>query len=739
MNFSAVSRFPRPSRDLDRAALFEIGCEELPSGVLPSLRQAIESRARLLRTEYRLGEGSVRVFGTPQRLILLMEDLPNEQEPFRETVIGPPARLAGSLPDAPSLQAQGFAKSQGLEIREIRIVSTPRGDYLAAEKISPVLKTHAVLGELLAKAVEGLPLPKTMRWGVDSGPFLRPVLWVMAFLGDREIDVEWVGLRSRPVTRSPRYAGLVPHPVRGVSHYVGLLEDWGVEPDTEKRGWLIERDLDLSLRMEQDVGHIPGGVIRRPDPELTTEVLDLVEGYRVILGSFPDRYLDLPPELIQTVLRVHQRFYVLEDPGKGLSSRFLAISGNPGADAVLVRAGFEKVVRARLEDAQYYLNRDRSRPLASYISDLTGMVFFPGVGTIADKIRMARELGGWILDHIPEKDVAATGLSRGELAESIDRLSGLSKADLATGLVREFPELEGVIGAYYWEAEHRESLQAGGPEGRRIRLESEAIREHYRPRHALDRLPETLPGRLLSLVDKVLHQAVGMAGGFVPSGSLDPYALRRAAHGMLAILRETRWPVSLEALIAKSRYLVPGKDPSAELEKFWKERLQAYWEREYPTLLVRSAIVSLTEPVWMAGSRLSFLDSALAREEAIPLIALYNRLLNILSTPDVLTTAPPDPSLFRHPSEKELYMLMEEKGLLSEGGWSSKVQEGEWESLWESASRFVDPVGALFDAVMINDPDPLIRDNRQRLLGVLARGISLLGRLDQAPSPVRGG
>ena len=739
MTTETSSRFPKPSHVLDRAALLEIGCEELPAGILPVLREAMETRARSLRRELRLGDGAVRVLGTPARLILLLEDLPGEQAPFRETVFGPPARLAGSLPDAPSPQATGFARSQGVEIHEIRIEKTPRGEYLAVDKTAEIRKTPDVLTDLFRQSLENLPLPKTMRWGSGAGPFLRPVLWVMAFWGDQSLDLRIAGVDSSATTRSPRFSGFLARPVRGISHYAGLLEEWGVEIDPEKRGEKIEKDLDLALRMEQDVGTVPPGVVRRPDPGLTTEVRDLVESYRVIDGTFPEHYLDLPSELIQTVLRVHQRFYVLENPDGTLSSRFLAISGNPEADVSLVRAGFEKVVRARLEDAQYYLKRDRARPLASYVSDLEGMVFFPGVGTLSDKIRMARDFSGWVLEHVPENEVADCGLSRGEMAESLDSLCALAKADLASGLVREFPELEGVIGASYWLSEHRESLEKGGKAGLRVRLESAAIREHYRPRHAQDALPETLPGRILSLVDKVLHQVGGLAGGFVPTGSMDPYALRRAANGMIAILRETRWPIGFSAMIGKSRTLLPGKDLSTELEKFWKERLMSYWEREYPATLVRVAITDPSEPVWTTGSRLAFLKGALERPEASSIVALHTRLSNILSGEGGRPTGHPDPSLFQHAAERDLFLLVEKEGLLREAGWSEKARMGDWEGMWASSSIFVDPVQAFFEAVMVNDPDLSLRENRRRLLGVLADGMSLLGKLDQAPSPLRGG
>ena len=739
MTTGPSGHFPNPSHALDQAALLEIGCEELPAGVLPSLREAMEVRARSLRQDFRLGPGSARVFGTPSRLILLLENLPDEQAPFRETVFGPPARLAGTLPDAPSPQALGFARSQGVAIQEIRIEKTPRGEYLAVDKTLEARKTSDVLLELFPQTLDNLPLPKTMRWGSGEGPFLRPVLWVVAFWGDQPLDVRIAGVLSGTTTRSPRFTGFLPRPVRGISHYVTLLEEWGIEADPVKRGEKIEKDLDLSLRMEQDVGKIAPGVVRRPDAGLTEEVRDLVESYRVIAGSFPEHYLDLPPELIQTVLRVHQRFYVLEKPDGTLSNRFLAISGNPGADANLVQAGFEKVVRARLEDAQYYLNRDRARPLSSYISDLDGMVFFPGVGTLSDKIRMARELSGWILEHVPEKEVSATGLSRGEMAESLDSLCALAKADLATGLVREFTELEGVIGASYWLAEHREILSRDGKEARRIHLESAAIREHYRPRHAQDVLPETLPGRILSLVDKVLHQVGALAAGFVPTGSMDPYALRRAANGMIALLRETGWPIGLSAMLAKTRTLVPGKDPSADLEKFWKERLVSYWEREYPSTLVRMALVDFSETVWRTGSRLAFLKEALGRPEAPSLVALHTRLSNILSGEDRGPTPRPDPTLFQQSAEKDLFRLAEKAGLLEETGWTEKAQNGDWEGIWKASLVFVDPVGTLFETVMVNDPDPALRENRRRLLRVLAAGISLLGRLDQAPAPLRGG
>ncbi|MHB8421745.1 MAG: glycine--tRNA ligase subunit beta [Leptospirales bacterium] len=740
MSSSRQSLFPSPNHDLDRTALLEIGCEELPSGPLPDLRTAIAARAQSLRDEYRLGKGSVHVFGTPQRIMLILEGLPDEQEPLQETIIGPPARLAGSLPDAPSPQAAGFAKSQGVPVSELRIIDGPKGAYLAVDKTALRKKTVEILPELFSRSLSGLPLSKTMRWGTDSGPFLRPVLWVLSFLGDKPLSFSLAGISSGNATRSPRSIGFQAHPVRGVAHYVELIRSWGIVPVPSERGDAIERELDLSLKMEQDIGRLSPSVHRVVDPVLSTEVLDLVESFRVVVGQFPESYLTLPQELIQSVLRVHQRFYVLEGESGALSNCFLAISGNPSADLSVVRTGYEKVVRARLEDAQYYLSRDRKRSLLSFSEDLGGMVFFPGVGTLSDKVRMFRLMVSWVLSQIPDSDVEKTGFDRATLSVSLDRIAQLSKADLATGLVREFPELEGRIGAHYWLLENRDKGgQEGGIPDRLLHLETKAISEQYLPRHALDCLPVTLPGRILSLADKFLQQAGGFAAGFVPSGSEDPYALRRSALGMLSILRETAWPITLEQLLAEAGKLSLPRDVSGPLRKFWGERLQGFWEREYPVLLVRAGVTSLSETMEISGSRLRFLSGASDRKGYPDLLSLYTRLVKILPDSEGVFGAVLDPQRLEAPSERAIYDLMGEEGILDPDRWAKKVAGGDWETLWDSVLRFVGPVQTLFEEVMVNAPDPVVRNNRMALLSRLRSGIGVFGRLDQLPPPNREG
>lgn len=740
MSPSGPPLFPESNHDLDRTALLEIGCEELPSAPLPALRSSIAARANALRAEYRLGKGAVQVFGTPQRVILMLEELPDEQEAFQETVLGPPARLAGSLPDAPSPQSIGFAKSQGVSVSELRIVESSRGAYLAVDKTAPRKKTEEVLPELFSRTLEGLPLPRTMRWGTDSGPFLRPILWVLAFWGDRSLSLSLAGIASGTLTRNPRSAGFLHHPVRGVSHYVDLIRSWGISPVPSERGAEIDRELDLALRLEQDTGRLSPSVRRVEDAPLSMEVLDLVEVFRVVVGHFPESYLTLPAALIQTVLRVHQRFYVLEEENGALSNCFLAISGNPSADLATVRTGYEKVVRARLEDAQYYLSRDRKRSLASFAGDLGGMVFFPGVGTLSDKVRMSREMVSWVLERIPESDVEGTGFDRPSLAASLDRLAQLAKADLATGLVREFPELEGQVGAHYWMMENRESRDRKEEiPDRLLQFEAEAIADHYHPRHAQDRLPSTLHARILSLVDKFLHQAGGLAAGFIPSGSEDPYALRRAALGMMAVLRDSGWPITLEQLLSQAGNLSLPRDVAGDLGKFWGERLQGFWEREYPILLVRAGGASLSETMGFAGSRLRFLSGVSGREGYAELLSLYTRLVNILPDPEKSAGFSLDPSRLEAPSEKAIHALMKEEGIADPGLWAKKAACGEWETIWNSALRFVIPVQKMFEEVMVNDPDPVLRENRMALLSRLCMAIGVLGRLDLLPPPSREG
>lgn len=716
--------FPKPTHALDHSALLEVGCEELPASLLPGIREALFSGAKKLRKEFRLGEGTISVHATPQRLIVFFHDLPMNQEARIERVMGPPSRLAGTLPDQPSPQATGFAKNQSVPLSSLFFLDTPKGSYLAVDRSLPVRSATEVLPELFSRLLEELPLSRSMRWGEGSGPFLRPILWILALFGQELIPFSVCGQSSGNQTRTPRSMGFVKITVHHVSHYAGLVSDWPLIVDTDLKKKMISQEIDTTVRMEADGGLLPHGAVWVSDPELLSEVSDLVEQFRVVVGAFAPDFLDLPQELIQTVLRVHQRYFVLRTKEGETLPNFICVAGNPRANLQVIRSGYEKVVRARLEDAQYYFDRDRKRSLSDFSRDLSGLNLFPGSGTYLDHARATRDLSDWFLDHVPD-----TGeLPRKDLSGMLGRVSTVYKADLATGLVREFPELQGVIGGHYWRWENREKIARHGEEAEKILLEAHAIAEHYHPRFPGDTLPESIAGRILSASDKYLYQVAAFKAGLSPSGSEDPYAVRRAGTGLIALIADSGWSISVKDLAERSAGVFGESDCSLPLLNFWVERLENLLGKDAPILLVRAALVSSSEPIGLSCRRLSFQKSILSDPSLPVLVNLYGRISNIIGKAGEKTQTVV-PELLSESAEQVLWDQMKSTGLSDPGGWTLLGESGDFSEIWRRSLLLVDPVTKFFESVLVNAPEKPLKDNRFALLGTILSGLGLLGKL----------
>ena len=718
------SSFPKPTHALDHTALLEVGCEELPAALLPGIREALFAGAQKLRKEFRLGEGDIRVYATPQRLIVFFLDLPDSQEARVERVMGPPSRLAGTLPDQPSPQATGFAKNQSVPVSSLFFLDTPKGSYLAVDRSLPVQSAKDVLPELFSRLVGELPLSRSMRWGEGSGPFLRPILWTLALFGEELIPFSVCGQMSGNKTRTPRSMGFLETTVHHVSHYASLVSDWPLIVDTDLKKKMISQEIDTTVRMEADSGLLPHGAVWVSDPELLSEVSDLVEQFRVVVGAFSTEFLNLPQELIQTVLRVHQRYFVLKDKEGQTLPNFVCVAGNPRANLHIIRSGYEKVVRARLEDAQYYFDRDRKRSLSDFSSDLSGLNLFPGSGTYLDHARATRDVADWFLDHVPDKE----GLSRTDLSGMLGRISAVYKADLATGLVREFPELQGVIGGHYWRWENREQISRQDAESGKVLLEARAIAEHYRPRFSGDVLPESLLGRILAASDKYLYQVAAFKAGLSPSGSEDPYAVRRAGTGLVALIADSGWSISVKDLASRSAGIFGESDCSLPLLNFLLERLENLLGKDAPILLVRAALVSPSEPIVLSCRRLAFQKSILSDPSLPALANLYSRISNIIEkTGEKIQKF--NPELLVESAEKLLWDQMKSTGLASQDGWGALCESGDFSQIWKRSLLLVDPVTNFFESVLVNAPSKPLRDNRLALLGTILSGLEMMGKL----------
>ncbi len=720
------------SNPLRQSALLEIGCEELPATQIPDVVEALERLVRTGLEERGASFSGIFSGGTPARLVIRIEGLLPETASREELVTGPPLSAAGNWPDDPSPAVRGFARAQKAQPENLEVVETPRGRYLALRKAIPSRPVFEVLPEVFSKALSGLTFPKSMRWGTGIGPFLRPVLWILALYRDEVVGFEFAGKVSGRLTFPPRFRGASPVLVRNVLHYDSEIRDWGVELSIPRRRDRIENDLILAMKLEESAGTWPDGLTLSLDPQLLDEVACLVESYRVIPATLPERFAAIPPAVVRTVLKVHQRFFVADSgPGRPVA-QFLGVSGNPSADLATVRDGYVRVVTARLEDAAYYIARDRAIPLADRLPGLDSVVFFPGVGTVGDKVRATRRLLREILAILPDTLIARHHLTRTDLAALLDRAALLYKADLLTGLVKEFPELEGEVGAYYYLLEAEKT----GEPADFARAVARAISSHYAPRTFRDPLPEDLPSVLLSLCDRAVGQAGAFLGGANPSGSLDPFALRRGGLGLVRLLAEGDLPLTLSTLADlaleawdQASSPRPREEVSRILAAFWEDRMESLFTRDGASVWHGAARLP-DEPPFLSWRRLSFLVEFFEGADFEAFETVKTRVDRILSgeSPSF------DPSLIAVGEERALWEQLE---VLAKTSFPDRPTREDFFAEAQRLRPLLPVVETFFSAVLVNDPDIRIRTNRQALLSVLARRLSVFGRLDRLASQIR--
>jgi glycyl-tRNA synthetase beta chain len=728
---------PVSSRVHKNSALLEVGCEELPAILLPAVIDNLRELALSALLNARIGCGSVEVGGTPVRLVLRLDGLDEHTMAQELLVPGPPMSAAAGWPANSSPAVLGFARSQGVSPESLEVVDLPKGSYLAVRKIVGSRSIFEVLPGVCSAILSGLTFPKSMRWGQGTGPFLRPVLWILALYGDEVVGFDFAGQVSGRLTYAPRFRGGEPVLIRNVSQYDREIEAWDLELDLPLRQEKIKNDLYLALKLEENAETWPEGLSLILDPDLLLEVACLVEGYRVVPAVLPEKFRSLPPPVIRTVLKVHQRFFVLDSLDRKNVAHFLGVSGNPSGDLETIREGYIRVVCARLEDAAYYIHRDLARTLSDRLPELDGVVFFPGVGSLGDKVRATRRLVLESMALLPDDLIASKGMTRELLSTVLDRAATLYKADLLTGLVKEFPELEGEVGGIYYrrEQEEKRSRGSGDAESPEIAAAVErAIASQYQPRTYRDSCPDDLPSALLSVCDRAIGQAGAFLGGANPTGSLDPFALRRAGTGMIRLLVEHGFPIRLSRLatMAIESWNIPDKKGVlALLVAFWEDRLLSVLSRDGELLWGRAARLG-DEPPVISFRRAEFLRGFADSPDFTIFETVKTRIDRIL--PEGYLPSVPDAMKCAAHEEKVLWNALEN---LSRPSLLELPEVEDFNKEVELLRPLLPLVEKFFDAVLVNDPDPDIRSNRLALLSVLASRLSCLGSLNQLLSAGR--
>jgi glycyl-tRNA synthetase beta chain len=670
--------------------LFEIGAEEIPAGfVPPALRQLEEDLARALG-EVRLPHGEVKAVGTPRRLAVWARGLAARQADARTEALGPPVAHAFDAEGRPTQAALGFARSQGVDPSALSRVSTPRGERVAVTKVEKGRRAEQVLPALLERLVHGLRFDRSMRSRWDEVTFARPVRWMVALLGGRPLPVRFGEVRSGRVTFGHRFMAPRAIALRGTPEdYLARLRKAFVLADPEERRAAIEEGIARAARGA-------GGRIR-PDPGLLAEVTHLVEHPTAIWGEFERSNLELPAEVVISEQRRHQRYFAVVD-GKGrLRNRFVAVAGTPVRDPDVARHGYERVLRARLADGRFFFEEDRKRKLRDRIEDLGRRTYHARLGSELDRTHRIGAIA----------TALARALGRDDLVPDLLEVARLAKTDLTTGMVGEFPDLQGVMGGHYARLEGYKAEIA------------DALEDQYRPIGAAGEMPRNDLGALLGLADR-LHALVGLIGaGEKATGAKDPFGLRRAAIGILRILLDRGYHLSLAAAVEQALDSLQGvklaQDRAVVAEAvadFLRGRLRALWAEGFDADVIEAVLAAGSDDVVDARRRLEALAEVKRRPDFSALAVAFKRAANIQEKAQGGAAGRVDPALFE--GEAESVLLAEVERVEGEAARARGARD--YAAVLRAVATLGPAVDRLFEDVLVMAEDPSLRANRLALV-----------------------
>ncbi len=709
---SPAGRTPRSRGSGARSAslelLLEIGTEELPHQFIkPALATLAQGAERLLK-EHRLSHGAMRTMGTPRRLVLIVEEVSARQAPFVKEALGPPKAAAFDASGQPTRAALGFATGQGVAVQDLEIRQTPKGEYVCAVKREPGLASATVLADVCPALIQSLTFPKTMRWNATGVRFARPIRWLLALCGGQVVPFEIGGVTSSTRTWGHRFlAGSGgraggPRVVKGVRDYLNALARAGVVPEPDwRRDMIVTQLAELAASVKGEPEH---------DEDLLEQAVFTVEWPQAILGSFDRAYLAVPAEVLKTAMKEHQGFFPVVDHEGKLLPRFLSVSNMKLRNMELIRKGNERVLAARLADAKFFYEEDRKVSLADRVDKLKGVIFHQKLGSLHQKTGRIMALGAKIADALGDLD----------LMETVRRAGQLSKADLLSGMVGEFPSLQGVMGGEY------------------ARLDGEAadvcaaIREQYLPRAMEGDLPGTPAGQVLSLADRLDTIVAFFHVGVIPTGSEDPLGLRRHASAVVRILIEGPLRLDLRELVAQARANVeaqgfqrpapaaPGKSRPIEIEEFLLDRLRYYGRtvhglrEDVMEAVIKGAAGRSLDLVDLLA-RMQALQGIARRPEFDPLIIGFKRA-HRLTQKEQWDRGAIDPHRFQDASEETLFRHLQD----AVARVPACLSQGRYEEGLDLLVGLKPAIDAFFEAVMVNAEDPALRANRLSLLQAVA-------------------
>jgi len=678
--------------------LLEIGTEEIPAGyILPAL-EALSATLSKKLTEARIAHGRSQIYGTPRRLTVKVENVAPKQPSVKSEVIGPPAKIGFDEDGKPTMAAQKFAEKVGVPLGKLAVKETPKGVYLSAEKSERGLATRTLLRDILPGVILATPFPKKMRWADLDIEFARPIHTILAMLGKSVVSFKLGNLKSGRYTCGHSFMAPAKIKLDSTDEYLDKLRAAHVVADMEARKKILEKRI-------ADVARELGGRIL-PDEELVDINNNLVEYPIPVAGKFDTEFLEVPDEVLINAMREHQKYFAVVDSSNNLMPCFIAVNNTAARDLALSATGHERVIRARLADAQFFFQGDLEVTNDERVEKLKRVVFQAELGTVFEKSERVAKIA---------EVLAASTQKNDDLKKQVFRAAQLSKSDLVSQVVGEFPKLQGIMGRIY-------AAIAGEPADVAV-----AIEEHYRPIYSGAPLPETLVGAILSIADKMDSICGCFSVGLIPTGASDPYALRRQGIGIIQIMNAKGLSFPLRELICCSleQFVKDGAAGSDELiEKvytFLQNRISHLLAEEGFSKDVIAAVVSVAgDDIPNVRNRVSALESLKARPDFEPLAVGFKRVVNIIrkSGPKeegaVLEAV--DMELFEHESEAALF---EEFKAVNQKVSEAMEKKSFNRALVEIAS-LRNAVDRFFDGVMVMAEDSGIRRNRLALLGHIA-------------------
>lgn len=677
--------------------LLEVGCEEIPARFLaPALKQ-FEAKGKAALANGKIGHGKITTCGTPRRLVLAVHDVSKMQEGWEEKRLGPLVKQAFDDKGEPTKAALGFARSCGVSIDDLGREETKKGEKLSWVKKVEGRPGAEVLAELLPALIRSLEFPKSMRWGSGPMAFVRPIRWVVALLGGEVIGFDLGGISSGDHTRRHRFTHPEPIQVKDIDDYLDKLEKGNVIADPQKRRELIERDANkMALEL--------GGELY-PDPGLLDEVTNLVEYPVVLSGRFDDKYLSLPAPVPIAAMRNHQKYFAVRStsPDKGLMPCFITVANTPAPDTSVIVRGNERVLGARLADAEFYWEEDKKAGLEKMREGTAGMLFYKTLGTYLDKTDRLSDLCDRLCD--------ALFSDRAEIRETAIKAASFCKADLVSLMVGEFPELQGVMGGEYAKA-------SGLGDG-----VADAIGDHYLPRSAEDIAggvyPQSPAGDVVSIADKLDSVVSCWAAGLAPTGAGDPFSLRRQAQGVINLILVKGYRFSLPDLVEEAAKLIcPRLDVDKdkvfnEVVEFILTRLRGQLiEAGHPYDAVDACLSAWNGDLLDTVHKIEAVSQMKKRDDFDPLMVAFRRVMNIIEG----EPGPVDKDLFKEQSEADFFA---EYNKVRDQA-APLLSDCEYGRALELMARLKPSVDRFFDDVLVNAEDEELKRNRHALCAAVA-------------------